>query len=113
MDENSATIKRWYEEDPIVEKCVKSMETLPEVIKRQISSYLMEKIIEKPPFCDMLPDDVFKLATQEYRRRRWYDEDEILRIFVELLRHSPLETKRNLSQIAISFIEDLDKSVIQ
>lgn len=110
MEEKNETFKRWYDVDPVVAKCVTLLENLPENLKRQTSSYLMEKIIEKPPFSEMLPEDVFKLATEEQRRRRWYDEDEILRIFVELLRHSPLETKRNLSLIAITFIEDSEKS---
>lgn len=108
MEETKEIFKRWYDEDPVVAKCVTILETLPELTKRRASSYLMEKIIEKHPFCDMLPEEVFNLATHESEKRRWYDEDEILRIFIELLRHSPKEVKRNLSQIAITFIEGLD-----
>ena len=101
------TFKRWYDEDPIVAQCLKKLETLQDSLKRQTANYLMQEIINKPPYVDMLPDDIFNLATGESKRRRWYDFDEVVRIFIELLRHAQPDTRRTIAVTAVAFIEDL------
>lgn len=101
------TFKRWYEEDAVVSACVQKIENLHESLKRQTANYLMEEIINKPPYSEMVADDIFKLATAESQRRRWYDYDEVIRLFVELLRHAPAPTRREIALKSISFIEDL------
>lgn len=104
------TFKRWYEEDSVVAACISKLETLQESLKRQTANYLMEEIINKPPYSEMVADDIFKLATEESQRRRWYDFDEVIRLFIELLRHAPAETRREIALKSISFIEDLSDS---
>ena len=100
------TYKRWYDEDPIVAKCLRILESIPNSVKRQTATYLMDEIINKPPYIEMIPDEIFTLATSEKERRRWYDYDEIIRIFIELIRHAPADMKRKVAVMAISFIED-------
>lgn len=99
--------KRWYDEDPIVKKCVSYLENMSDNLKRKTATYLMDEIIDKPPFSDMVPDDVFDIATAEENKRRWYDFDEVVRIFFELLKSAPKEVKTQIAMIAITFIEDL------
>ncbi|MDD3149609.1 MAG: hypothetical protein PHV68_02150 [Candidatus Gastranaerophilales bacterium] len=105
---NEASFKRWYDEDPVVAKCVNSLENLQDSSKRQVATFLMSEIIDKPPFNEMIPDNVFDLVTSETRRRRWYDFDEVVRIFVELLRNATPELKKEIAIKAVMFIEDLD-----
>lgn len=107
MSENQQPIQRWYEEDPIVLRCVTLLEGLDDSIKRKTATYLMDEIINKPPYCNMLPDEIFSLITSETRRRRWYDFDEVIRIFVELLRYSPNEDRKNICIASIKFMENL------
>jgi len=109
-------IKRWYDEDPIVLKCITMLENLLDYQKRQTATFLMEEIINKPPFSEMMPEEVFNLATAEARKRRWYDFDEVTRLLVELLRHSSPEIRREISIKAVGFIDNLtrknnDKSI--
>ncbi|MEI8390358.1 MAG: hypothetical protein WCG23_10805 [bacterium] len=107
MDEENKAFTRWYEQDPVVAECFKIMEQLDDRKKRQTATFLMNEIISRPPFSEMIPDDIFKLATGEEQKRRWYDYDEVSRIFAELLRHSPDETKKEIAIKAITFIQDL------
>jgi len=109
-------IKRWYDEDPIVLKCITMLENLLDYQKRQTATFLMEEIINKPPFSEMMPEEVFNLATAEARKRRWYDFDEVTRIFIELIRHASNELKRETALKALAFMDDLsagnsDKSI--
>ena len=116
MQEDNQDFKRWYDEDAIVAKCVRLLENIQDTIKRQTATFLMDEIISKPPFSEMVPDDVINLVLSEGRRRRWYDFDEIIRIFMELLRHAPLEIKKEIAIKAVTFIEhlslDKDKSIV-
>lgn len=105
-DENK-TIQRWYEKDPVVSKCFEIMEQLDERKKRQTATFLMNEIISKPPYSQMLPEEIFQLITGETQKRRWYDFDEVSRIFAELIRHSPEEGKKEIAIKAITFIQDL------
>lgn len=115
MTENSKTYSRWYDQDDIVSKCVRLLETLPDPLKRQTATFIMDKIIDIPPFLHMPPEEVFKLATADDKKRRWYDFDEVVRIFLELLRYSDEEARRSISITAITFIEEMimdkDKSI--
>ena len=103
---------RWYDGDPVVAKCIGLLEGVRDSLKRQTATFLMGQIILKPPYSDMLPDEVFNLITSETRKRRWYDFDETIKIFMELLRHSSEEVRRQICITAITFIEDisLDKN---
>ncbi|MDD3013816.1 MAG: hypothetical protein PHC34_08960 [Candidatus Gastranaerophilales bacterium] len=101
--------KRWYDEDKVVQKCVTVLENIHGSLKRQTATFLMQEIINKPPYKDMLSDDVVDLATSETQRRRWYDFDEVTRIFFELLRHSPVERRKEIAILALTFIEDLSE----
>ncbi len=105
----SETFKRWYDEDPVVGSCFEKLENLPVELKRQTANYLMEEIINKPPYSDMIADEVFDLATGESKKRRWYDFDEVVRIFIELIRHASPDTRRQVAIQAISFVEDLNQ----
>lgn len=108
MCEENKTYQRWYEKDPVVAKCFEIMEQLDEGKKRRTATFLMNEIISQPPYTDMIPDEVFNLATGEEQKRRWYDYDEVSRIFAELLRHAPDEIKKEIAIKAVTFIQDLD-----
>lgn len=108
MSENEFSFKRWYDVDRVVSTCIRMLENLDESQKNQTASFLMEKIIKQPPFSEMLPEDVFNLINKETRKRRWYDYNETTRIFVELLRQSPDENRKDIAIWAITFIEDLE-----
>lgn len=107
MCEENKTYSRWYEKDPVVSKCFEIMEQLDERKKRQTATFLMTEIISKQPYSDMIPEKIFELVTGEENKRRWYDFDEVSRIFAELIRHCPEETKKEVAIKAITFIQDL------
>ena len=109
MTENDRNFTRWYDDDKLVAKCVHVLEELNDSQQRKTATFLMDHIINKPPFKDMLPDDIFNTVVSETRARRWYDFDEVVRNFIELLRHSNPETRREIAIIAVTFIEDLLK----
>ena len=109
MAENDRNYTRWYDEDPLVAKSVGKLEKLQDSHKRKTATFLMDQIIKKPPYINMLPDDTVNLVLSETRIRRWYDFDEVVRIFIELLRHSDPEARQQIAVIAITFIEDLEK----
>lgn len=106
MSEETKTFQRWYDKDSIVSKCVARLEGIPTAKKHQAAAFLMEEIVSQPPYTKMLPSDIYNLVMGEHRSRRWYDFDEICKIFMELLRHAPEEIKRQLAVKTISFIED-------
>ena len=99
--------KRWYDEDPIVTRCITILENLDNNLKHQTATFLMAQIIHTPPYSDMLDERVFEIATGETKRRRWYDYDEIVRILVELMRFSTPEIRKLTAIKAISFVEDV------
>lgn len=101
------TIKRWYEKDAALNKCLLMLENLSESLKRKTATFLMEEIINQSPYSEMLPEEVYDLATGETQKRRWYDFDEVVRIFIELIRHTPEETQKETAIKAIQFIESL------
>lgn len=108
MSENTQlTYKRWYEEDPVVTRCLTLLEGLDDSMKRQTATYIMDEIINKPPYTEMLPEEVFNLVLSETRKRRWYDFDEVTRIFIEMLRHSPSDIRRQISVQCIKFVEGI------
>jgi len=107
MTENDESFIRWYDEDEIVSKCISLLQNLKDADKRQATTFLMDEIINIPPFVDMLPDEVFNIINSETRRRRWYDFDETVRIFAELLRYSPPDTRKQIAMTALTFIEDI------
>ncbi|OGH97483.1 MAG: hypothetical protein A2287_05740 [Candidatus Melainabacteria bacterium RIFOXYA12_FULL_32_12] len=106
MTDSDRSFKRWYDEDPVVSRCIKMLECIQDSLKRQTATFLMNEIISKPPYVDMLPDEIISLIGSEDRKRRWYDFDEIMRIFLELLRHSSVDTRKKIAVEAITFIED-------
>ena len=108
MSEENKPYVRWYDKDPVVSKCFEMMEKLDDRKKRQTATFLMNEIISKPPYSDMLPDEIFELATGESQKRRWYDFDEVSRIFTELIRHSSDEVKKEIAIKAVTFIQDLN-----
>ena len=109
MTENNRDFTRWYDEDKVVSRCISILKGLQDSLKRKTATFLMEQIINKPPYIDMLPEEILNTIMNEARSRRWYDFDEVVRIFMELLRHSSPETRRKIAIIAITFIEDLVK----
>ena len=106
MSESDKSFKRWYDDDPMTSQCVKMLESVQDSLKRQTATFLMNEIVSKPPYIDMLPDEIINLIESEGRKRRWYDFDEVMRIFLELLRHSSEDIRKNIAIEAITFIED-------
>lgn len=107
MSQEQNSFKRWHDEDPIVSKCIQMLENIQESIKRKTATFLMNEIINKSPYDSMLPDEVFALVTSETRKRRWYDADEVIRLFVELLKNCTPEAKKEICIKAINFMEGL------
>jgi hypothetical protein len=107
MEKNMTEFKRWYDEDPIVTKCITLLEGLDNRLKHQTATFLMTQIVHTQPYSDMLDEKVFEIATGETKRRRWYDYDEIVRILVELMRYSTPEIRKLTAIKAISFVEDV------
>lgn len=107
MPENNKTFQRWYDEDKILSKCILMLESAKDTIKHQTATFLMDKIITQPPYVDMLSHEIFDMVTSESRQRRWYDFDEVMKILMELLRHSSNEIRREIAVAAITFMEDL------
>lgn len=99
--------KRWYEKNELIQKCVTSIEELPDTKKHQVATYLMDEIINKPPLVDMMAEDVYKMATSETRRRRWYDFDEVIRLFIELIRQVDEQTQKDIAIKSIKFVSDI------
>ena len=100
--------KRWYDEDPVVAECVKLLESTEDSAKRKTATFLMDEIVSKSPYIEMLPETILELVNSESQRRRWYDFDEVIRIFIELLNNAPIETKKKIAILAITFIQDLN-----
>jgi|GEM_PF-893211 len=105
MSQNENSYTRWHDQDVIVAKCISLLENIKDSIKRQTATFLMDEIISKPPYNNMLPEEIYNLALSETRKRRWYDMDEVLRLFVEMLRHCPPEARKEVAIKAINFIE--------
>ena len=55
----------------------------------------------------MYPLDTHYLILSETRRNRWYDYDETVHIFMELLRHCSDQQKIDISQKLLCFVEEL------
>ncbi len=107
MTPNEKPYVRWYDKDPIVSKCFKLIESLEDSKKHQVATFLMGSIIMQPPYSSMMPSKVSSLMSIEEPKRRWYDYDESIRLFIELIKNVSDDTKREIAIRAIGFIEDL------
>jgi len=107
MTQNESTYVRWHDEDVIVAKCVCMLENIEESVKRKTATFLLNEIIDKLPQTTLQIEDIYNLATSETRKRRWYDLDEIIRIFVELLKQCSPESRKEICIKAINFMENL------
>ncbi len=105
MVEYLQDFQRWYDQDPIVSRCIAILENIETSKKRKTATFLTNEIILKPPYRDMLPEELYNLVMEERRKRRWYDFDEVLKIFMELLKHSSDTIKREIAVKAMSFLE--------
>jgi hypothetical protein len=104
---DKSQISRWYDQNQNVAKSMDLLENLPDTVKKRVAAYLIEDLITKKPYSDMLPIDVHYLVLSENRRRRWYDFDESVRIFVELLRHSSDTQKNEICEMVMAFLNKL------
>jgi hypothetical protein len=107
MTDQEKNFVRWYDKDPVVSKCVKLLEEVDRKKKHQTATFLMDQIISSSPYNQMMPDDIFSLVMEEHRSRRWYDYDDVCKIFMELMRHSSEEIRLEIAIKAITFIEDM------
>ena len=107
MSEEIKTFQRWYDKDSVVSKCINILENIDNTKKHQTANFLMNEIISKPPYNEMLPDNIYNLIMEEKRNRRWYDFDEISRIFMELLRYSSEKTRKKIAIKAVKYLEDM------
>ncbi len=99
--------KRWYDKNEITSRCINLLEELEDPLKRQVSTWLMNEIIEKPPYKDMLPKEIESMVHCEQRRRRWYDYDEVCRIYVELVKNAPDKLQTKICVKSVTYMEDL------
>ncbi len=100
MVEESKTIQRWYDTDPVVSKCVSKLEKTDKNMQRRVAAFLVEEIIREHS------EDIYDKVMEEERKRRWYDFDEVCKIFMELLRHSSEQTRKDIAVKTIIFMED-------
>lgn len=100
MTEAEKTFERWYDKDPVVARCVSMLEKTEKFKQHKVAAFLSEDIISS------LPDDIYDRVTGEHRKRRWYDFDEVCKIFMELLRHSSDEDRKQFAIKTITFMED-------
>ncbi len=107
MSENIIQNLRWYEKDELTSKFIEMFENLSDSNKRKTAIFLVDEIINKPPYKDMVSEDVFNAATSESQKRRWYDFDEVIRIFAELLKNLNEEAKKEIAVKAVLFMQDL------
>jgi len=105
MTEDIKEFQRWYDKDPVVSKCISILENIETAKKHRTATFLTNEIILKPPYRYMLPEELYNLVMSEQRKRRWYDFDKIVKVFVELLRYAPDESKKEIAIKAITFLE--------
>ena len=105
--ERKAKTTRWYDRDDTVSKSMNMLNKIPDSLKRQVATFLVEDIINRKPYKDMFTLDTHYLILSEDRRNRWYDFDETIHIFVELLRHTSDDRKKELADLVIDFITSL------
>ncbi len=103
--EELKNFQRWYDKDPVVSRCINILENIETREKHRTATFLTNEIILKQPYCSMLPEELYNLVMNEKRKRRWYDFDEILKIFMELLRHCPEASRKEIAVKAIKFLE--------
>jgi len=115
MTQNESSNARWHDGDIIVSRCISLLENIEESFKHKTATFLVDEIINKPPYSKMLPEEIYNLALSETRKSRWYDIDEITRLFMELLKHCSPETRKEICIKAINFMEsftfDANRSV--
>ncbi len=99
--------KRWYDNNKITSRCVELLEQLSDRDQRKTATFLMNEIISQPHFSQMLPKDIFNHTNSEKRRNRWYDEEEAIRIFMELLKICPEAEQKTVATKAIIYMEGL------
>lgn len=100
MTEVEKTFERWYDRDPVVSKCVAKLEKIEKRKQHRVAAFLTDEIISR------LSGDVYDKVTGETRKRRWYDFDEVCKIFMELLRLLPEDQKKEIAIKTIIFMED-------
>jgi len=100
MAEEVKTFQRWYDADPVVSKCVRTLEQTDKIMQHRVAAFLAEEIISGHS------ENIYDTVMDEQRKRRWYDFDEVCKIFMELLRHSPEESRKDIAVKTIIFMED-------
>ncbi len=104
---NPPEYKRWYDNNKITSRCVELLEKLSDGDQRKTATFLMNEVISQPHFSKMLPKDIFECTNSETRRNRWYDEEEAIRIFMELLKVCPQAEQTTIATKAIIYMEGL------
>lgn len=87
--------QRWYDEDPTLSLAISFLRNAQQKSQREVA----EKIIEKASSNGVLVNDLHIVF-----QKRWYDEDERLRLAIEYLKNSSKEQRR---LIALEIIEHL------
>jgi len=105
MSKNASEFQRWYDRDPVVSRCIAILENIDTAKKHKTATFLTNEIILHPPYRKMLPDELYELVMSEERKRRWYDFDEVMKIFIELLRHAPEDIRKEIAVKAVKFLE--------
>ncbi|MDD3593724.1 MAG: hypothetical protein PHX18_03750 [Candidatus Gastranaerophilales bacterium] len=78
---------RWYEINSMVNVLFSLFEKADDEEKKSVISFMTQELINLRPYDKLDVASVFKMATGEQARNRWYDKDESVRIFVELLKN--------------------------
>jgi ABC-type antimicrobial peptide transport system ATPase subunit len=87
--------QRWYDEDPTLSLAISFLRNAQQKSQHEVA----EKIIEKASSNGVVVNDL-----QIVFNKRWYDEDERLRLAIEYLKNSSQEHRK---LIALEIIEHL------
>ncbi len=98
MDNKNNRIQRWYDKDPTLSLAVSFINNASKEKQQQIA----EKIIEKAVAAGVKINELKVLFD-----RRWFDEDEKLRIAMEYLKESTKENQHLIALEIINFLTEI------
>lgn len=112
-DYEDGQIRRWYDQDPVLSKAIKILETSNDDLQIQIALNLIKVIIEHNIDNNVYSsvDEIIASADDEKEvgSNRWYDIDDTLKTAIQLLKTCSNEMRGKLAEdIATIVAESLN-----
>ncbi|EKE02278.1 MAG: hypothetical protein ACD_20C00402G0008 [uncultured bacterium] len=112
-DNQDGQIRRWYDQDPVLSKAIKILETSNDDLQIQIALNLIKVIIEHNIDNNVYSsvDEIIASADDEKEMgsNRWYDIDDTLKTAIQLLKTCSVEMRGKLAEdIATIVAESLN-----